>query len=158
MADQPDVVPDLPIDLVREIIGRVEFSADACVQMRKHGALPKKLVVDKELIKELDAICIRRKQRWESYLKYKNNPQITPCFEHVRSKNIPSGVRKEKYGTIDYIYINGNLMMQFEMLETTYPNPNDPWAHLGAEVEELRILCCNVHTGETCQRLIGISD
>ena len=59
MADQPDVVPDLPIDLVREIIGRVEFSADACVEMRKYGALPKKLIVDEELVKKLDAVCIR---------------------------------------------------------------------------------------------------
>lgn len=55
---------DLPPDIVREILGRVELSIDARVELRKHGAVPKKLVIDEGLKEKLNKILEYRARVW----------------------------------------------------------------------------------------------
>ena len=114
------------------------------------GIAPKKIKADPGLVKELDELCTRRWIQWQSYIYIKNDPMFIPMLESFMGKLVVlDGITcKEKQGAMDYIYINDDLIMQFVILETKHPAPDDPLAYLGPETVVLRGQCCYVHTGE----------
>lgn len=140
--------PEIPKHLVDHIFDIAGLNIDTKVAL---SIPPKRLVIDEGLSDELEEMCKKRASQYQEYLRSPNTIMVHAFY----GKTVPVETRKEKQAMIYYLDIGGELRMQFEMTETTHPDPDDPWAHLGGETEVLRMQCCIVGTGEPCHRLIG---